>query len=62
MDLREIGWHGMDWIDLAEDRGQCRALVDMVMNVQVPYNVGNFLIAEQLVTSQEGLSSVKLVS
>jgi hypothetical protein len=27
MDLREIGWNGMDWIDLAQDRGQWRALL-----------------------------------
>jgi hypothetical protein len=27
MDLREIGWNGMDWIDLAKDRDQWRALV-----------------------------------
>jgi hypothetical protein len=32
MDLRKIGWGGMDWIDLAQDRDQCRALVNMVMN------------------------------
>jgi hypothetical protein len=36
MDLREIGWDGMDWIDLAQDRDQLRALVNMVMNLQVP--------------------------
>jgi hypothetical protein len=36
MDLRQIGWGGMDWIDLAQDRYQWRALVDMVMNVRVP--------------------------
>jgi hypothetical protein len=36
MDLREIGWGGMDWIDLAQDRDQWRALVNMVMNLQVP--------------------------
>jgi hypothetical protein len=36
MDLREIGWGGMDWIDLAQDRDQWRALVNMVMNPQVP--------------------------
>jgi hypothetical protein len=36
MDLREIGWGGMDWIDLAEDRDQWRALVNMVMNLRVP--------------------------
>jgi hypothetical protein len=36
MDLRERGWVGMDWIDLAVDRDQWRALVNMLMNVQVP--------------------------
>jgi hypothetical protein len=32
MDLREIGWNGMEWIDLAQDRNQWRALVNTVMN------------------------------
>jgi hypothetical protein len=36
MDLREIGWGGKDWIDLAEDRDQWRALVKAVMNLRVP--------------------------
>jgi hypothetical protein len=36
MDLREIGWGGMDWIDLAQDRDQWRAVVNTVMNLQVP--------------------------
>jgi hypothetical protein len=35
MDLRETGWDGMDWIDLAQDRDQWRALVNMVMNFEV---------------------------
>jgi hypothetical protein len=35
MDLREIGWVGMDWIDLAQDRDQWRALVNAVMNLRV---------------------------
>jgi hypothetical protein len=32
MDLREVGWDGMDWIDLAEDRDRWKALVNAVMN------------------------------
>jgi hypothetical protein len=36
MDLREIGRGGMDWIDLAQDRDQWRALVKTVMNLRVP--------------------------
>jgi hypothetical protein len=35
MDLGEIGWDGMDWIELAQDRDQCRALVNTVMNLRV---------------------------
>jgi hypothetical protein len=36
IDLREIGWDGMDWIDLAQDRDQWRALVNTIMNLRVP--------------------------
>jgi hypothetical protein len=36
MDLREVGWCGMDYIDLAQDRDQWRALVNIVMNLWVP--------------------------
>jgi hypothetical protein len=36
MDLGEIGWGSMDWIDLAQDRDQWRALVNSVMNIRVP--------------------------
>jgi hypothetical protein len=39
MDLEEIAWAGIDWIDLAYDR----ALVNMVMNTLVPLNGGKFL-------------------
>jgi hypothetical protein len=35
MDLRETGWDGMDWIDMAQDRDQWRALVNTVMNLRV---------------------------
>jgi hypothetical protein len=36
MDLREIGWGGIDWIDLAQDRDQWRAFVNTAMNLWVP--------------------------
>jgi hypothetical protein len=36
MDLREIGWDGMDWIDVAQDKDQWRALVNTVLNLRVP--------------------------
>jgi hypothetical protein len=36
MDLREIGWEGVDWIELDQDTDQWRALVNTVMNLWVP--------------------------
>jgi hypothetical protein len=36
LDLTEIGWKGVDWIYLAQDRDQWQALVNMVLNLQVP--------------------------
>jgi hypothetical protein len=59
MDLRETGWGGIDWTDLAQDRDQWRALVNTVMNIRVPENSS---AAERLATSQEGLNSMALVS
>jgi hypothetical protein len=35
IDLREIGWDGVDWIDLSWDRDQWRALVNTAMNLRV---------------------------
>ena len=43
MDLQEVGCGVMDQIDLAEDGDRWWALVDEVLNLQVPQNVGNFL-------------------
>jgi hypothetical protein len=36
IDLREIGLNRMNWIDLAQDKDQWRALVNAVMNLRIP--------------------------
>jgi hypothetical protein len=40
MDLGEVGWGDVDWIDLAKDRNRWRALVNSVLNFRVPRNAG----------------------
>jgi hypothetical protein len=41
MDLREIRWGGVDWIGLAQDRDQWRALVNIVINLQFHKMLGS---------------------
>jgi hypothetical protein len=36
MDLREIGWDGINWINLTQNRDQWRALANTIMNFRVP--------------------------
>jgi hypothetical protein len=64
MDLREIGWGGMVWINLAQDRVQWRALVNTVMNLRVPSNVGRFLgnLSDWRLLKKDSVSSMQLVT
>jgi hypothetical protein len=55
MDLREIGWDGMDWIDLPQDRDHWMALLNTVINFWFHKMLGNSWVAAQLAASQ-GLS------
>jgi hypothetical protein len=41
--LREIGWEGVNWMHLAQDRGQWRAVVNTVINLWVPFKGVEFL-------------------
>jgi hypothetical protein len=43
MDFKEIGWDGVDWIDMAPNRDTWRALLNTVLNLRVPQNAGKFL-------------------
>jgi hypothetical protein len=43
VDVREIGWSGMDWIDLVQDREQWKALVNTVMNLRGSMKFWEFL-------------------
>jgi len=60
MDLKAIGWEGVDWIHLAQDRDQWRAVVNTLMNLRVPLKAGNFLTNRVAVlTSQPGPRSME---
>jgi hypothetical protein len=50
MDLREIGWEGVDWMHWAQDRNQWWPLVNTVMNLRVPEKAGNFLTCRMTIS------------
>jgi hypothetical protein len=43
MNIQEVGYGSMEWIELTQDRDRWRKLVNVVMNLRVPENAGNFL-------------------
>jgi len=43
MSVQEVGWEGMEWIDLVQDKDRWRALVNAVMNLQGSIKCGEFL-------------------
>jgi len=45
MNLQKVGWGGIDWNDPTQDRDRWRALVNTVIHLRVPQNLGNFLIS-----------------
>jgi hypothetical protein len=62
MDLLETVLNVVDRTGLAQDRYRWRAVVNSVMNIQVPQNAGNYRVAAQLVASRVVLSFTELVS
>jgi hypothetical protein len=58
--LKETGYDFLDWIHLAQDRVEWRAVLNTLINFQFLYKKGNFLVAERLSASQ-GLRSLELL-
>jgi hypothetical protein len=52
MDLGDLVWDDMNWIDLAQDRDFRRALVKVVMDFRTPIMLGSYLTAAQLAASR----------
>jgi hypothetical protein len=52
----------VEWKVLAQDRDWWRTIINALVNLQIPQNAENFLLAENLLASQEGLCSMERVS
>jgi hypothetical protein len=61
VDLVDISYGDVDWIGLVQDKYRRRALVNAVMNLRVPRNVGLYRVAAQVVAYRVVLSSTELV-
>jgi len=57
MDVKEIGWEIMDWVNVAQDRNKWQAVVYF----HIPLMWGIFGLAEGLLASQKGLSILRSV-
>jgi hypothetical protein len=55
-----VGWEGIDWIDLAQERDRLWVCVDAVTNCRVPYNAGNSLTENPLPKTGFGLLEFSL--
>jgi hypothetical protein len=62
MDLKEIRWKGVGWIDLVQHRDKWWAVVNNVMNPQIRYNAGNFLTEGYLLLKKDSALWCYLVS
>jgi hypothetical protein len=62
MDLGEIGWGGVDWNGLAQDRDKWGDLVNLVTTFGLHEILGKYRVVLQLVASRAVLSSIELVS
>jgi len=59
MNHTNVQWEGMDWIHLAQDRDRWQGFVNMAVNLQVSYNVGNFMAGLRTVGFLQGPCSLQ---
>jgi hypothetical protein len=62
MGLGEVGWSDVDSIGLAQDRNRWRALVNSVLNLQVPLNTGKLSSSSIVLTRLSGSRSRPAIS